>query len=488
MTSYTDFLGGNPLQPSTVGYRNIVITDDTTYSWPFSNEDNANIVAAFMTVTSTASNPNFILPPANQASNGQPLVFRNIGSNTFTVTDNGSNTIVSVPPGQVYYVYTTDNSTVNGTWASLALGIGTSSLDAASLAGAGLVAIAALLNQSHPVSAKVANYTLTVNDRATTLINTGGSIVFTLPAASTLGNNWFALIKNGGSGTLTITPTSGTIDGNASLVLNQNDACFIICDGTNFWTVGLGQSISIAITRLVKSVAGNTDVTLTTTEAAFTIIEFTGALTGNINVIVPTAVNRWYFYNNTTGSFTLTIKTLAGTGLALSQTTRSIYYCDGTNVVAALTSGGGTLAVTGGGTGLTSVTANALVKGAGTSALVVTGILVGSNNELSGYRANIVARSGTTDTLAGTDTGLTIAYTNASAVTVTLPNSLGVGFACSILQAGAGTVTFSAASGATIHNAHAYTGTAGQWAEMALTVYTNSGGTSAVYILVGDGA
>jgi len=84
-----------------------------------------------------------------------------------------------------------------------------------------------------------------------------------------------------------------------------------------------------------KSVAGGTDVTLTATEAKVTILEFSGVLTANINVIVPTSVWQWTVFNNTSGAFTLTIKTSGGTGIAIGQGKRAIVYCDGTNVVRA---------------------------------------------------------------------------------------------------------------------------------------------------------
>ena len=88
---------------------------------------------------------------------------------------------------------------------------------------------------------------------------------------------------------------------------------------------------------LSKSVAGASDVTLTesdggTDESRQAVLEFTGALTGSINVIVPTAEMWWYIYNNTSGAFTLTVKTVAGTGILLTQGTVGILYCDGTNV------------------------------------------------------------------------------------------------------------------------------------------------------------
>ena len=101
--------------------------------------------------------------------------------------------------------------------------------------------------------------------------------------------------------------------------------------------------------RLVKSVAGGAGTTvLTAAEARNDILEFTGALTGNRTIEVPTMPRVWIVFNNTTGAFTLTVKTAAGTGIAVPQGKRLVLLCDGTNVERSLTSIdgmlGGTLA------------------------------------------------------------------------------------------------------------------------------------------------
>lgn len=85
--------------------------------------------------------------------------------------------------------------------------------------------------------------------------------------------------------------------------------------------------------RLSKSVAGGTDVTLTATEAANQFLDLTGTLTANINVIVPTAVRLFYIHNATTGAFTVTFKTAAGTGVLIPQGTYVHVYCNGTDVI-----------------------------------------------------------------------------------------------------------------------------------------------------------
>lgn len=86
-------------------------------------------------------------------------------------------------------------------------------------------------------------------------------------------------------------------------------------------------------TLLTKSVAGGVNVTLTDAESRHTVIRLTGVLTANINVIVPAAGRPWVIANNTTGAFTVTVKTAAGSGVVITQATAAQLYCDGTNVL-----------------------------------------------------------------------------------------------------------------------------------------------------------
>lgn len=79
--------------------------------------------------------------------------------------------------------------------------------------------------------------------------------------------------------------------------------------------------------------AGASDVTLTDAQVNHAVHEFTGILTGNINVIVPTDTHLYRCINNTTGAFTVTVKTSAGTGIVIAQGKAALIVCDGTDVV-----------------------------------------------------------------------------------------------------------------------------------------------------------
>lgn len=116
------------------------------------------------------------------------------------------------------------------------------------------------------------------------------------------------------------------------------------------------------------------------------------------------------------------------------------------------------------------------------------------NNTWSGTQTfgpvlgTVSTQSGTTYTLAATDCGTTLLFTNASPVTVTTLGTVAAGCAVAIEQEGAGQVTISDGAGATHHSAHNYSKTYGQYAILGLFVDTNAGGSAADYIITGDGA
>lgn len=63
------------------------------------------------------------------------------------------------------------------------------------------------------------------------------------------------------------------------------------------------------------------------------IIKTTGVLTGNRSLIVPTKPRKYIIWNTNTGAFSITVKTVAGTGIVVPQATVAILFCDGTNIL-----------------------------------------------------------------------------------------------------------------------------------------------------------
>lgn len=141
-------------------------------------------------------------------------------------------------------------------------------------------------------------------------------------------------------------------------------------------------------------------------------------------------------------------------------------------------------------TGPAASTDNTLARfdGGGGKTLQGSGVLVTDADEISGYKGRRNAQTGTAYTLVDADTGRIVDLANAGAITLTLPNSLPVGWCCTLVQAGAGQVTCSAAVGATLRNRQGHAKLAGQWAMATLHVRANAGGAAAEYVLCGDTA
>jgi len=76
-----------------------------------------------------------------------------------------------------------------------------------------------------------------------------------------------------------------------------------------------------------------TDGSTATSVARNIVIKLTGALTGTSTVTVPDSVEKLYIVENaTTGSQTVTFKTVSGTGVNFTSTGFKFLYSDGTNI------------------------------------------------------------------------------------------------------------------------------------------------------------
>jgi len=341
--SYNSPFTGNVIQPTDVSYRAVTLSANTQLEWPINGNATDDYAARIMQVTATTAGLSLYMPPANQSSVGNDALIRNVGANTFTVKDYaGTNTIISVAAGESKYVYITANPTTTGTWGNIAFGTGTSSADASTLAGYGLVASGLTLNQSHPAQTLVTAGTFAVADRAQTSVWTGGAGTYNLPSASTIGNNWFTLFKNSGTGSMVIS-ASDNIDGQSTKTFAPNESAFIVSTGTTYLTVGYGVSNQFFYTSLVKAVVTGS-YTLTSSEATNTIQTYTGTLTGNVTVVYPPVVNLYVIKNSTTaGGFTFTVTTGSGTSVVIPSGQQVTLACDGTNFFNANTSQAGSI-------------------------------------------------------------------------------------------------------------------------------------------------
>jgi len=356
--SYNSPFTGNVIQPTDVAYTSYALTSTTgtiQLEWPLNGNDTDYVAARVMQVSTTSTAYELWMPPANQASVGQDALIYNTGGVALTVKSYGGlSTICTVDTsastnGSAKYIFITSNGTTTGTWGVIAFGATTSLATASALAGYGLAAIGSTLNQTTPVTAFASTYTLLASDRASTYVWTGGAGTLSLTSATTLGNNWFVFVRNGGSGTLTVSPSGGNqINGSASLALQPSDSCLIVCSGSAFYTIGLGQGTQFSFTQLTKSVAPGGSFTLSSTEAANVIQKYTGALTSNVTVTMPQTVQIYYITNQTTGPYTITFTTGASGGATATVPTAQqiILLCDSVNLYNASTIAAGATAVT----------------------------------------------------------------------------------------------------------------------------------------------
>ncbi len=332
---FLNIFGGSAVSPASVAFAEYSFATSTTLYWPSFSAGQTDIAARFMNITATVNTSlNVTMPDATLVSTGYDVIIFNKGAYTFDVVDSQGGAIATIATGQTYYLLLNDNTTQAGTWQTVQFGVGTGSASAAALAGAGLIAAAGLLNANLNTTTVSNSYSITTADRAVLQVWTGGAGTITLPTAASVGDGFFFALANNGSGNITVTASGGDdIDGASTSVFSQTNSGFIVSSGTAWYTVGKGLQNTFAVTLLNLNCAGNSDITETSAQAENIIQQYTGVLTGNINVIVPNTVQLYYIFNNTTGSYTLTVKTAAGTGIAVAQGTHAILYCDGTNVL-----------------------------------------------------------------------------------------------------------------------------------------------------------
>ena len=409
MTSYVSPFTGDVVQPTDVSFRAISLTADTTLSWPINGNASGDYVARIMQVTPSTAGLSLIMPAANQVSVGEDSLIRNMTGTAFTVKDSAGGTIVTVAANKAQYVYITSNSTAAGTWGVIDFGAGTSSADSATLAGLGLVAVSTTLNQSHPATTFSTGYAFVAADRAQTKVWVSGSGTVNLPAVADVGDNYFFLLKNNGTGSLTVDCYgSQTIDLGLTKIFAPDESAFIVCTGSEWLTVGYGQSSNFAFSSLVKAVTTGS-YNITPSEASNTIQEYVGTLTGNVIAYYPPAVNFYVISNQTVDNgFTLTVSTgvSGGFNAVIPVGAQVTLICDGTNFLNANT-------VQVGATNLSIVSGSATLPGMNFAAETNTGIYRPGTGQLNmsilgTQRLNLTA---TGLTITGTVNGTTGTFT-----------------------------------------------------------------------------
>ena len=333
--TYTDVFGSATLPPAEYGYARFTLTANTTFVWPYNTDGSPHPVAKVMDIACDTGNE-VTLPDCTEVSTGEDFLIRNVGSNVLIVKDAAGVQVASVAVGAASYFYLTDNTSVAGVFGVIGFGVGTSTADASSLVGYGIKAIGASLNQAHPVQPTNTGITLSTDHRAKLIVFTGGVATFTLDSAATLGDDYFTMFRNDGTGTATIDPAaSELIDGMASMQVQPGESLMLICTGTKWYSVGYGRSTLYQFTQLTKDVSAGGTITLSATEAANKLITFIGNPSAAVEVVVPAVVAVYYTQSAISTAQTITLKTSAGSGVGINQGARVIALCDGTNVVSA---------------------------------------------------------------------------------------------------------------------------------------------------------
>ena len=341
MTTYTSPFTGDIVQPTDVSYYALAFSTNQTLAWPAFIAEGVDVIPAARIMDCTPSTGGLIvtLPYGNQASVGTDILFRNLGAVSFTIRDSAGGQSVVLAAGEARYFYLVDNSTEAGVYRSFTYGAGTSSADAASLVGNGLANIGGLLETSTEVVQASSNITFTESDRALAYVWTGGLGTADLPVPATILTGWYVMVRNGGSGALTINaPFGRTINGNATQILYPTDSAIVTYDVTsqNFFTIGLSRQTTVSYTAAtydVDSVVGNTLSLVNFAPSIQTYEAFSGTRTQNLAVTLP-AITQIYVISNITGqsgyAITFAVSGTSSPPVSFANGTTAIILTNGT--------------------------------------------------------------------------------------------------------------------------------------------------------------
>jgi hypothetical protein len=352
--TYTSPFTGTVVQPTDVSYYSLSFTTSTQLYWPAVVNPTQVPAARIMDCSTSVASLNIILPQGDQGSVGTDILIRNTGTVAFAVVNFSGTGAVIINPGIAIYFYLTDNSTGTGVWKNVTFGAGTSTADAASLAGNGLTTtLAGKLATTGNIIVVNSSPTIADSSRAATYVWNGGAGTFTLPNFATLSSGWYISFRNGGTGTLTIQTTSPSlINGLASIAINPGDSGFIFFQAGmgNFYTVGWATPVNVsfsAATYDVDSIVPNTLSLVAYAPIIQTYVSVSGTRTHELAVTLPAITQMYVLVNDTNASSynitfqisgssaaplslangqIVTILTDAGSIYVLTQSTINIFY------------------------------------------------------------------------------------------------------------------------------------------------------------------
>lgn len=122
-------------------------------------------------------------------------------------------------------------------------------------------------------------YTVLTGDRGKLVtLSNASSVAVTLPqAGGTFPSGWYAVLRNTGSGTVTVTPTTSTISGAASATLETGEWMLVTSDGANYQASSNRVTAGANVT-VTKSSSG---VQIAATSSSFAVQEVAVTVTSS---------------------------------------------------------------------------------------------------------------------------------------------------------------------------------------------------------------
>lgn len=163
-------------------------------------------------------------------------------------------------------------------------------------------------------------YTVVTGDRGglVTFSNASPVAVTQPQAGGTFPSGWYVDFENRGAGTVTITPTTSTIDGAASIALATNSGIRVFSDGTNYFTQrGSGASAGLTLGSTPVSGGAASNFLYVAAGPVLQGVSITGLVLGN-GASAPTAYAGVTCTNQV-------LRILSGTGAGTCVTLTSAY-------------------------------------------------------------------------------------------------------------------------------------------------------------------
>ncbi len=207
-------------------------------------------------------------------------------------------------------------------------------------------------------------------------------------------------------------PVTGTESGTWGDYVNNAISAYLDAAIAGTQTISTDNSPTLTLTE-----GTNSATNLGSTSAQYAIINLTGNRTSARTITLPSTSRHYIILNNTTGGFATTfspgsISVAQGEDCVLAYDTSVPAYVKVASTISNVGSVTGTLAVGNGGTGATTLTANNVLLGNGTSALQVVA---------PGNSGNLLTSNGTTWGSTGSLTGIRAAIYTAGTHTFTVP-------------------------------------------------------------------